>query len=184
MGLNMPGSDLENWAQRYLERFSYLELVELDDEDEEDWGWPSLGQGGPHRPNLREAGPGAVASAPEQHPNPPQEPTPAPTVWPAAPSGPEVTEPVPAAGGEGLAQAEMPAAEFKSMHMVLAPMIPHPDEEPPAPSATRWRSRPWRLQSGSPKCQGRHLPLEQLVLTPEQPPEPPQEPPQLLPQGS
>ena len=60
MGLNMPGSDLENWAQRYLERFSYLELVELDDEDEEDWGWPSLGQGGPHRPNLHAAGPGAV----------------------------------------------------------------------------------------------------------------------------
>ncbi|XP_038445228.1 uncharacterized protein LOC119878727 isoform X2 [Canis lupus familiaris] len=32
MGLNTPGSDLENRAQRYLE------LVELDDEDEEDWG--------------------------------------------------------------------------------------------------------------------------------------------------
>ncbi|XP_038415179.1 uncharacterized protein LOC119874619 isoform X2 [Canis lupus familiaris] len=38
MGLNTPGSDLENRAQHYLERFSYLELVELDDEDEEDWG--------------------------------------------------------------------------------------------------------------------------------------------------
>ncbi|XP_038545180.1 ral guanine nucleotide dissociation stimulator-like isoform X1 [Canis lupus familiaris] len=60
MGLNRPGSDLENRAQRYLERFSYLELVELDDEDEEDWGWPSLRQGGPHRPNLHAAGPGAV----------------------------------------------------------------------------------------------------------------------------
>ena len=79
---------------------------------------------------------GATASAPEQHPNPPQEPTPAPTVGPVAPSGPEVTEPVLAAGGEGLAQAEMLATESKSMHMVLAPMIPHPDEEPPAPLAT------------------------------------------------
>ncbi|CAD7680465.1 unnamed protein product [Nyctereutes procyonoides] len=177
MGLNMPGSDLENWAQRYLERLSYLELVELGYEDEEGWGWPSLGQGGPHRPNLCAAGPGAVGRltphphglhfSPEQHPNPPQEPTPAPTVGPVAPPGPEVTEPVLAAGGEGLAQDEMPAAESKSMHMVLAPMIPHPDEEPPAPSATRWRRPP-----------------EQLASTPEQPPKPPQEPPQLLPRGS
>ncbi|CAK7295017.1 Ral guanine nucleotide dissociation stimulator [Vulpes lagopus] len=74
-GQYVPGSVLDCRAECYLRRFINLHQAEFED--------------------------GALA--PKQHPVPPQEPAPAPTVGSAAPSGPEVTEPVPTAGGEGLA---------------------------------------------------------------------------------
>ena len=49
----------------------------------------------------------------------------------------EVIEPVPTAGGEGLARAEMLAVESKTRYVVVRPLIPCPDEEEsPTPSAT------------------------------------------------
>ena len=78
-----------------------------------------------------------LASDTEKHPEPRQEPTPALTVGLAEASGPEVIELVLAAGAEGLARAEMLAPESKSVHLVVAPMVPCPnEEEPPAPSAS------------------------------------------------
>ncbi|CAD7679514.1 unnamed protein product [Nyctereutes procyonoides] len=99
----------------------------------------------------------------EQHPESPQEPAPAPTVAPAAPSGPEVIEQVLAAGAEGLARTEIPAAESKPLKIVVTGLFHCSTlEEPLAPSA-------------SPE-EDHHLPPEQLASTPEQHPEPPQEP--------
>ena len=90
--------------------------------------------------NVLEQSPNSMeqpALDPKEHPEPPQEPAPAPTVGPAEASGPEVIERVPAAGAEGLARAVMLAPESKSVHVVVAPLIPCTDEEePPAPLAT------------------------------------------------
>ncbi|CAD7681409.1 unnamed protein product [Nyctereutes procyonoides] len=81
--------------------------------------------------NVLEQSPNSMeqpALDPKQHPEPPQEPAPR----------PEVIKPVPAAGAEGLARSVMLAPESKSVHVVVAPLIPCPDEEePPAPLATR-----------------------------------------------
>ncbi|CAD7681098.1 unnamed protein product [Nyctereutes procyonoides] len=109
MRQRMPGSDLEHRARRYLKQFRHLHAAE----------------------------PEARASAREQHPEPPQEPAPAPTVGPAAPSGPEVIEQVLAAGAEGLARTEIPAAELKPLQIVVTALFYCSTlEEPPAPSAT------------------------------------------------
>ena len=80
---------------------------------------------------------GATASAQEQHPEPPQEPAPASTVGPAAPSGPEVIEQVLAAGAEGLARTEIQAAESKPLQIVVTALFHCSTlEEPPVPSDT------------------------------------------------
>ncbi|CAD7693229.1 unnamed protein product [Nyctereutes procyonoides] len=125
MRQRMSGSDLEHRARRYLKQFRHLYAAE----------------------------PEARALARKQHPESPKEPTPAPTVGPAAPSGPEVIEQVLA----------IPAAESKPLQIVVIALFHCSTlEEPPAPSATPEEDH--------------HLSLEQLASTPEQHPEPPQEP--------
>ncbi|XP_077770030.1 uncharacterized protein LOC144323453 isoform X1 [Canis aureus] len=109
MRQRMPGSDLEHRAWHYLKKFIHLHAAE----------------------------PEAKASAREQHPEPPQKPAPASTVGPAAPSGPEVIEQVLAAGAEGLARTEIPAAESKPLQIVVTALFHCSTlEEPPAPLAT------------------------------------------------
>ncbi|CAD7680356.1 unnamed protein product [Nyctereutes procyonoides] len=75
-------------------------------------------------------------AVPKQHPEPCQEPTPAPLAGPTEASGP-VIEPVTAAGAECLVRVEMRAAESTPMHVVVTPLLHCPDlEEPAAPLAT------------------------------------------------
>ncbi|XP_077738341.1 uncharacterized protein LOC144303828 [Canis aureus] len=87
--------------------------------------------------HLHAIEPEARASAREQHPESPQEPAPALTVAPAAPSGPEVIEQVLAAGAKGLARTEIQAAESKPLQIVVTALF-HCSilEEPPVPSDT------------------------------------------------
>ncbi|CAD7680355.1 unnamed protein product [Nyctereutes procyonoides] len=111
--LNIPGSDMEQHAQRLLTQFRHL------------------------KPAEPEPGVEQPASATEQHPEPPQESTPATTMGPAETSGTEVFELDTAAGAECVAQVEMPAAESKQIHVVVTLLIHCPDlEESPAPLAT------------------------------------------------
>ncbi|XP_077705595.1 uncharacterized protein LOC144284649 [Canis aureus] len=90
-------------------------------------------------PDMPKQPPASVeqpALAPEQHHESRQEPSPATTMGTGEHSGPEVIEPVMAAGAECLARAEMPAAESKPMHLAARTLIHCPDvEEPPAPLA-------------------------------------------------
>ena len=91
---------------------------------------------------------------PEQHLEPHQEPTPGPTVGPTALSGPDVIEAVPAIGAEGLARAEMPAAESKPLHMVVTALIPCSDLEQHLRAWEPWRpNRPHHWLSTSMMCQ-------------------------------
>ncbi|XP_022259646.1 nischarin-like isoform X3 [Canis lupus familiaris] len=119
-------------------------------------------------------------SVPKQHPEPCQETTPAPKVGPDEASGPEVVEQVTAAGAECLAQAEMPAAECKPMHVVVTPLIHCPDlEEPPVPL-----DAPEEEQALGPAIRVQEVlerptdSVEQPASATEQHPEPPQEPTQ------
>ncbi|CAD7666357.1 unnamed protein product [Nyctereutes procyonoides] len=104
---------------------------------------------------------------------------------PAASVGPEVIEAILTAGAEGSAPAEVPAGEAKPLQIVVTALVPaapwtsHLHPRPPGR-----RSRPRHLQAGSPECQSRHLPLEQLASIPEQPPDHLGSPPQLPPRGS
>ena len=71
-----------------------------------------------------------LVSSPVQYPEPPQQPTPAPTSGPAKASEPEVIELV----TEG---AEKPAAETKPMHVVVTPLTHCSDlQELPVSKAT------------------------------------------------
>ena len=80
---------------------------------------------------------GATASARAKYPEAAQERAPAPTMGPAALSGPEGIEAILAAEAEGLARAEAPAGESKPLQIVVTDLV-HCSvlEEPPAPVAT------------------------------------------------
>ncbi|XP_038445222.1 translation initiation factor IF-2-like isoform X1 [Canis lupus familiaris] len=121
---------------------------------------------------------GAIASDPEQHPEPPQEPTPALTVGPSEASGPDLFKPGMAARAECIARVKMQAAESKPMHVVVKPLTQCPDlEEPPAPLADLDEE-----QAPEPAIKLLEVPeqppvsVEQVASAPEQYPEPPQEP--------
>lgn len=118
------------------------------------------------------------ASAPEQHHEPRQQPTPAPKVGADEASGPEVIELGGTVGAECLARAQMPAAESKPMHEVVTPLIHSPDkEDPPAILATLAVDHVPAHDN-----RVRHMPewppgsVEQLASAPVQYPEPPQQP--------
>ena len=88
-------------------------------------------------------------------------------------------EPVPAAGAEGLARAGMPAAVFKTRHVVVRPLNPCPDlVEPPAPlgALEAERAPPPAMEVIDVPEQPPHS-GEQPASDPEQHPEPPQQEP-------
>ncbi|CAD7680496.1 unnamed protein product [Nyctereutes procyonoides] len=133
-GQYVPGSVLDCRAERYLLRFINLHQAEFEDGDD------------------------TLSSDPEQHPEPPQERARASTVGPAAPSGSQGMELVPAAGAEGVARAGMPAAVYKARHVVVRPLNPCLDpEEPPAPL-------------GALEAEWAPPPAIEVIDVPEQPP--------------
>ena len=129
---------------------------------------------------------GATALARGKHPEAAQERAPAPTVGPAAPSGPAGIEAILAAGAEGSARAEVPTGEAKPLQIVVTALV-HCSalEEPPAPL-------------GSLGEEQTPPPALEVVDVPEQPPNSMKQPawawsnpvnhlgsqPQLLPRGS
>ena len=79
-------------------------------------------------------------------------------MWPAAPSEPELTERIPAAGDEGLALAVMLAAEFKTRYMVVRTRITVPSWKSTCTlGQPRRKSWPRRLLSRPLKCGSSHL---------------------------
>ncbi|CAK7296043.1 Ral guanine nucleotide dissociation stimulator [Vulpes lagopus] len=149
---HMPGSDVELRARHYLQQLRRLYAVE-----------PEAG---------------ATASARAKHPEAAQERTPAPTVGPAAPSGPEGIEAILAAEAEGSACAEAPAGEAKPLQIVLTALVHcSAQEEPPAPLGALEDEQvpPPALEVVDVPEQPPDL-MEQPALGPEQPREPPREP--------
>ncbi|CAD7670533.1 unnamed protein product [Nyctereutes procyonoides] len=147
---HMPGSDMELRARCYLRQFRRLHAAE----------------------------PEAGASAAGNHSEAAQEPAPAPTVEPAAPSGPEELEAILAAGPESSARAEVPAGEAKPLQIVVTAPVPRSTlEEPPAP-----RGALEEELAPPPALEVVDVPepppnsMEQPASGPEQPLEPPQEP--------
>ncbi|XP_072621031.1 uncharacterized protein [Vulpes vulpes] len=153
-GQYFPGSTLDDRVNSY---FEYLRNL--------------------HQPEF-EGGDDTLSSDPEQHPEPPQECARVSTVGPAAPSGSQGMELVPAAGAEGSARGLTPAAVYKVRHVVVRPLNPCPElEEPPAPLGTLEAKRappPAIVVIDVPKepCHS----VEQPAADSEQQPEPPQEP--------
>ncbi|CAD7679800.1 unnamed protein product [Nyctereutes procyonoides] len=121
---------------------------------------------------------GATASARGKHPEPALERSPAPTVGPAAPSGPGKIEAILAAESEGSACAEAPAGEAKPLQIVVTALV-HCSalEEPPAPlgALEEEQAPPPALEIVNVPEQPPNL-MEQPALGPEQPREPPWEP--------
>ena len=114
----------------------------------------------------------------EQQPEPPQEPARSPTVGPAAPSGTQGKELVPAGGAECSARGLTSAAVYKVRHVVVRPLNPCPElEEPPAPLGTleAKRAPPPAIEVIDVPKEPCHS-VEQPAADSEQQPEPPQEP--------
>ncbi|CAK7295854.1 hypothetical protein VULLAG_LOCUS5016 [Vulpes lagopus] len=141
----MPGSDVELRALHYLQQFRCLHAAE-----------PEAG---------------ATTSARAKHPEAAQEHAPAPTLGPAAPSGPEGIEAVLAAEAEGLAHAEALTGEAKPLQIVVTALV-HCSalEEPPAPLGALEEE-----QEPLPALEVEDVPeqppnlMEQLASGPEQP---------------
>ncbi|CAK7294702.1 Ral guanine nucleotide dissociation stimulator [Vulpes lagopus] len=130
-----------------------------------------------HQPEF-EGGDDTLSSDPEQHPEPPQECDRVSTVGPAAPSGSQGMELVPAAGAEGSDRGLTPAAVYKVRHVVVRPLNPCPElEEPPAPLGTleAKRAPPPAIEVIDVPKEPCHS-VEQPAADLEQQPEPPQEP--------
>ncbi|CAK7295688.1 Ral guanine nucleotide dissociation stimulator [Vulpes lagopus] len=147
-GQYVPGSVLDCRAERYLCRFVKLHQVEF------------------------EGGDDTLSADPKQHPEPPQEHARASTVGPAAPSGSQGMELVPAAGAERSARGLTSAAVYKVRHVAVTPLNPWPElEEPPAPLGALEAER-----APPPAMEVIDVPVEQPASDSEQQPEPPQEP--------